>query len=74
VSADFKRELVVTDADVVTVGEIRAGADSLTLYLDTVGRPQIRDKKLVPMSTMTAWWRLTYSSSRMMSLSARRPI
>lgn len=44
-SADFKRELVVTDADVVTVGEIRAGADSLTLYLDTVGRPQIRDKE-----------------------------
>ena len=44
-SADFKRELVVTDADVVTVGEVRAGADSLALHLDTVGRPQIRDKE-----------------------------
>ena len=37
-SADFEGELVVTDADVVTIGEIRAGADSLTLHLDTVGR------------------------------------
>ena len=36
---------MVTDTDVVTVGEIRAGADSLTLHLDTVGRPQIRDKE-----------------------------
>ena len=36
---------MVTDADVVTIGEIRAGADSLTLHLDTVGRPQIRDNE-----------------------------
>ena len=34
-----------TDADVVTVGQVRAGADSLTLYLDTVGRPQIGDQE-----------------------------
>jgi hypothetical protein len=50
VSADFEGELVVTDTDVVTVGEIRAGADSLTLHLDTVGRPQIRDKGTVNLS------------------------
>ena len=43
--ANFEGELVVTDTDVVTIGEIRAGADSLTLHLDTVGRPQIRDKE-----------------------------
>jgi hypothetical protein len=43
VSADFKCELVVTDTDVVTVGEICARADSLALYLDTVGRSQIHD-------------------------------
>jgi hypothetical protein len=36
VSTDLKRELVVADADVVTVGEVRAGADSLALHLDTV--------------------------------------
>ena len=44
-SADFQGELVGTDTDVVTVGQIRAGADALTLHLDTVGRPQIGDNE-----------------------------
>jgi hypothetical protein len=34
---------VVTYTDVVTVGKICAGADSLALHLDTVRRPQIDD-------------------------------
>src|SRR6185312_4976755 len=45
VSPDFKGELVLADTDVVTIGQIRAGADALTLHLDTVGRPQIGDNE-----------------------------
>jgi hypothetical protein len=41
--ANFEGEFVVADADVVTVGEVRAGADSPVSHLDTVGRPQIGD-------------------------------
>ena len=71
---DLEHELVIADADPFAVGEHDAAPDSPALHGDAVGRTQIGDHEAVPLSLITAWWRLTSASSSTMSLSANRPI
>ena len=40
---DLERELVITDADPVAVGQRRSAADAFVAHVDSVGRAQIGD-------------------------------
>ena len=63
--------------------QMRMRSPSASVTLDRIRSPRmstpLADRKseitkLVPVSTTTAWWRLTFASSSTMSLSGSRPI